>query len=90
VLRYALDHDVRELEPSAEAEAAWVQTILSLALDRQQFLESCTPGYYNNEGRPAERSLTESPYGAGPIAFAKVLDDWRAEGSLAGLELTPN
>jgi cyclohexanone monooxygenase len=90
VLRHALDHDVRELEPSAEAEAAWVQTILSLALDRQQFLESCTPGYYNNEGRPAERSLTESPYGAGPIAFAKVLADWRAEGSLAGLELTPN
>jgi cyclohexanone monooxygenase len=81
---------VRELEPSAEAEAAWVQTILSLALDRQQFLESCTPGYYNNEGRPAERSLTESPYGAGPVAFVKVLEDWRADGSLAGLELTPS
>ena len=90
VLRHALDHDVRSLEPSAEAEAAWVQTILSLALDRQAFLESCTPGYYNNEGRPAESDLTGSPYGAGPIAFVKVLEDWRSDGSLAGLELTPN
>ena len=90
VLRHALDNDVRSLEPSAEAEAAWVQTILSLALDRQAFLESCTPGYYNNEGRPAESDLRGSPYGAGPIAFVKVLEDWRSDGSLAGLELTPN
>jgi len=90
VLRHALDNDVRSLEPSAEAEAAWVQTILSLALDRQAFLESCTPGYYNNEGRPAESDLTGSPYGAGPIAFVKVLEDWRSDGSLAGLELTRN
>ena len=90
VLRHALDHDVRTLEPTAEAEEAWVQTILSLALDRQAFLESCTPGYYNNEGRPAESDLRGSPYGAGPIAFVGVLEAWRAEGTLAGLELTPD
>jgi len=90
VLRHALDNDVRSLEPSAEAEAAWVQTILSLALDRQAFLESCTPGYYNNEGRPAESDLRGSPYGAGPIAFVGVLEAWRADGTLAGLELTPD
>ena len=22
----------------------------------EHFLEACTPGYYNNEGRPSERS----------------------------------
>jgi hypothetical protein len=26
-------------------------------------------------------------YGAGSLAFIKVLENWRAEGSLAGLEL---
>ena len=31
----------------------------------QKFLESCTPGYYNNEGRPAERSRRNGSYGAG-------------------------
>ena len=27
-------------------------------------------------------------YGAGPVAFVKVLEDWRAEGEMKGLELT--
>ena len=66
-----------------------MQTIIVAARSRQEFLESCTPGYYNNEGRPGERSLHERPYGAGPVAFVKVLEDWRADGTLAGLELTP-
>ena len=52
------------------------------------FLESCTPGYYNNEGKPGDRSVRNGFYGAGSIAFFKVLEDWRREGSLAGLELT--
>ena len=53
-----------------------------------QFLESCTPGYYNNEGKPGERSLKNGSYGAGAVAFIQLLERWRAEGSLAGLELT--
>ena len=58
-------------------------------MNNQQFLESCTPGYYNNEGKPGDRSQRNGFYGAGPIAFVKLLEDWRAEGGLAGLELTP-
>ena len=53
-----------------------------------EFLESCTPGYYNNEGKPGERSIRNGFYGAGSVAFIKVLEDWRAEGDLPGLELT--
>jgi len=33
-------------------------------------------------------SARNGSYGAGPVAFVKVLEDWRAEGSLAGLELS--
>jgi cyclohexanone monooxygenase len=54
---------------------------------RQKFLEECTPGYYNNEGNVQAMSARNGSYGAGPVAFVKVLEDWRAEGSLAGLEL---
>jgi hypothetical protein len=54
----------------------------------EQFLESCTPGYYNNEGRPAARSVRDGFYGAGSPAFIRVLEDWRARGDLNGLELT--
>ncbi len=75
------------VEASAEAEEAWVQTIISLARMNEQFLADCTPGYYNNEGKPSERSLQDANYGAGPVAFFKVLDDWREEGLMSGLDL---
>jgi cyclohexanone monooxygenase len=65
-----------------------VQTIIDLSLNRQGFLQECTPGYYNNEGRPAERSGRDGFYGGGSIAFFQLLADWRAEGTLAGLELS--
>jgi cyclohexanone monooxygenase len=65
-----------------------VQTIVNLSQMNQQFLESCTPGYYNNEGRPADRSVKDGSYGAGSVAFIRVLEQWRAAGDLAGLELT--
>jgi cyclohexanone monooxygenase len=88
IVRYGLDEDVRAMEPSEAAEAEWVQTILALAQNNQKFFEACTPGYYNNEGRPGERSQRNGFYGAGPIAFAKLLEEWRAGGELAGLEIT--
>ncbi|MBI1197147.1 MAG: NAD(P)-binding protein [Phenylobacterium sp.] len=89
IVRNALDRQARTVEASAEAESAWVDTICKLALLREAFLKECTPGYYNNEGRPQEMSKKNSSYGAGPVAFAKVLEDWRAEGSMKGLEITP-
>jgi cyclohexanone monooxygenase len=87
IIRYGLDHDLRSMEPSAAAEAEWVETILRLAQNNQRFFEACTPGYYNNEGRPGERSQRNGFYGAGPIAFAQLLEEWRAGGDLAGLEI---
>ncbi len=88
VLGHAGERQVRVIEASQEAEDAWVQTIIDLALMRQKFLEECTPGYYNNEGNVRAMSVRNGSYGAGPVAFAKLLADWRSDGSLAGLELT--
>jgi cyclohexanone monooxygenase len=88
ILSHAYANGVTRIEASQEAEDAWVQTIVSLAQLNEKFLEACTPGYYNNEGRPAERSLRNTSYGAGSVAFIKVLEAWRAEGTLPGLELT--
>jgi cyclohexanone monooxygenase len=88
ILRHCADHQVREIQPSQEAEDAWVQTIIDLSIMRAAFLEECTPGYYNNEGKVAQMNARNGSYGAGPVAFVKVLEDWRAEGGLKGLELT--
>ena len=80
---------VRVVEATEEAEDAWVQTIVQLARMGQSFLESCTPGYYNNEGKPGERAAQNGFYGAGPVAYFQLLRAWRDDGTLAGLSLRP-
>jgi cyclohexanone monooxygenase len=76
------------LEPTAEAEEAYVQEVRSLARLGERFYRECTPGYYNSEGAAGNKSgfLTEM-YGAGPLKFFKVLEAWRASGQLEGLAL---
>ena len=88
VLRHALDHEVREIEVDADAEEAWGQTIVEKARNMTAFQEQCTPGYYNNEGKPAEGGgLIVQSYGDGPIPFFQLLADWRSSGDFAGLAL---
>ena len=77
----------RALEPSADGEAAWVATINKKAALRTKFLEECTPGYYNNEGKPAERSGQNGPYGGGSPEYFEILKNWREAGELEGLQL---
>ncbi len=86
IIKHAVDHEIRTLEVSEAAEAEWVDTILQLAGLGRQFLEECTPGYYNNEGMVSERAAQNGFYGGGSIAFYRVLHEWRAEGELRGLE----
>jgi cyclohexanone monooxygenase len=87
VVRECVSRGAATVETSERAEADWVETIMKLARRRQAFLAECTPGYYNNEGQLSEKTLRNSPYGAGSVAFIELLRQWRAEGSLAGLEL---
>jgi cation diffusion facilitator CzcD-associated flavoprotein CzcO len=76
------------LEPTAEAEQAYVQEIRSLARMGQRFYTECTPGYYNSEGARGNRSgFFSDMYGAGPLRFFEVLEEWRATGKLEGLDL---
>jgi len=76
------------VEASKEAEDAWVETIIRLASRGRAFLEACTPGYYNNEGKPGERGSQDGFYDSGPVKFFKLLEEWRAEGSMKGLNLS--
>ncbi len=87
IVSRCLAEQVREVEPTRAAEDAWVQEIVDTAMDRAQFLEECTPGYYNNEGKVSAMAARNGSYGKGSIAFIKILRDWRANGDMAGLEL---
>jgi cyclohexanone monooxygenase len=53
-----------------------------------RFLKSCTPGYYNNEGRSRGGNAFLGAYAAGIGAFNRLLEDWREAGAFDGLELT--
>ncbi|GAA0567785.1 MULTISPECIES: NAD(P)/FAD-dependent oxidoreductase [Streptomyces] len=79
VLAEARKRRARYVEPTAEAEAAWRATIREKAADLYAFQAECTPGYYNNEGMPRERSES---FGDGPIAFHELLRRWRADGGM--------
>ncbi|MEU4896981.1 NAD(P)/FAD-dependent oxidoreductase [Streptomyces sp. NPDC044780] len=79
VLAEARERGARYVEPTAVAEAAWCATIREKAADLHAFQAECTPGYYNNEGMPRERSQS---FGDGPIAFHALLRRWRAEGGM--------
>lgn len=87
VVSEAMKRNVRTVEPTAEAEEAWVQTILQLAGLRAEFLKECTPGYYNNEGTPSLSAAKNAAYGGGSPAFLKILEDWRTKGEMEGLDL---
>ncbi len=87
LIKHAVERDVRTLEASEAAEEQWVQTIISFARMGRDFLESCTPGYYNNEGNLSNLAAQNGFFGGGSIMFFNMLKDWRDKGDLSGLEV---
>ena len=87
IIRECGARQVRVVEASQQAEDEWIQTIIDSAMLRQKFQEECTPGYYNNEGKPSDLAARNGFYGHGPIAFVNLLEAWRSDGTLKGLEL---
>jgi len=81
---HARDGGFGVVEPSAEAEDAWVRLLLS---GPGSFIggPDCTPGYYNNEGQDAGPFLGRG-YPYGPGAYFAYIDNWRTSGAFDGLE----
>ncbi len=88
IVAHGLASGVTTVEPTVRAEADWVRVIRAAESAGQDFRESCTPGYYNNEGKPGEGpGWFGGTYGGGPGAFFELLRAWRTRGDLQGLEL---
>jgi len=85
IVAKGLEAGAAKIEVSAEAEQAWIEQCIQKARQTGDFFENCTPGYYNNEGKPGERSAQDGFYGGGSPEFIRILEEWRAEGKLAGL-----
>jgi cyclohexanone monooxygenase len=77
------------VEPTEEAQAAWVDHVHATAFDNSAFTRSCTPSYFNGEGDAKKsRWYAGETYGPGWEAFMALLADWRAGGDLVGLTIT--
>ncbi len=87
VIHTALERGLRSLEVSQKAEQDWVDAVIATGGKTVEFGENCTPGYYNNEGQPPASSLQNGFYFGGPTEFVEILEKWRDNGALEGLEL---
>jgi cyclohexanone monooxygenase len=76
------------VEARPQAEEDWVEEVLARAGPRRAFLDACTPGYYNFEGRRDRAVELNDLYAAGPEAYIRILEQWRARGDLAGLTIS--
>ncbi|RLT97927.1 MAG: NAD(P)/FAD-dependent oxidoreductase [Ketobacter sp.] len=93
IISEALARGATSLEPSKEAQDAWIKHIRETAIDISQFQAECTPSYFNNEGElqvdgSGEQKLRwylGESYGPGWHAFQTLMEEWRNNGELEGL-----
>jgi cation diffusion facilitator CzcD-associated flavoprotein CzcO len=87
-IKRAREQGALEIEPTAEAEQSWVDTIHRLAGANVAFFRECTPGYFNNEGdneKPV--GVIGDAYGGLPGEFYDMIRQWR-QGEMAGVILS--
>ncbi|WP_153504975.1 flavin-containing monooxygenase [Cumulibacter manganitolerans] len=72
------------VEPTEQGQDGWVRVIEDVQLVDDYF-DTCTPGYYNDEGKGPGRGTGR--FGPGIVKFNALLAAWREEGSLDDLEL---
>jgi cyclohexanone monooxygenase len=88
VLSRARQQGAPTVEATAEAENEYVELIQQSSTSGSRFYRECTPGYYNSEGKSGNNSgFFSDMFGGSPIKFFRMLEDWRADGSMQGLEL---
>ena len=86
LLRGLKARSAQVIEATEAGQDAWVETLLKASRASESFQAECTPGYYNNEGKPNPLSVQNGSYGRGPVRFFQLLEGWRDAGTFEGLE----
>ena len=73
----------KSIEAQPEAEAAY-QKLVRTSGPMRKYQETCTPGYYNVEGKNSGESFIDNHYPEGAVMFFKMLAEWRKEGKFSG------
>jgi hypothetical protein len=88
IIGEALKRGLKAVEPSQQAQDAYVRHFEEVELDQSSFQRECTPSYFTNEGQVKAPWALFRQYGPGWDAFHKLLRDWREQGDLAGMDVT--
>jgi cation diffusion facilitator CzcD-associated flavoprotein CzcO len=76
------------IEATIAGEESWLREMQAKARMGSRFYEACTPGYYNSEGSLGNPTgFYASMYGAGPLKFFDLLDKWRSNGDMEGVQV---
>ncbi|KAJ9663476.1 hypothetical protein H2198_000741 [Neophaeococcomyces mojaviensis] len=85
-----------QIEPTTEAEEVWAGRVAAVSVNLAG-MSGCTPGYLNAEGlldKISEAPLEEqikaakgSTWGRGILDFRAILEDWRLNTDLEGLDV---
>ncbi len=87
IVGYARENAIGTVEVTQQAEDDWVDTIINATGPMMQIGgEGCTPGYYNNEGKPNPVAKYSAFYSGGSIQFWDLLSSWRKDGKFKGVE----
>jgi cyclohexanone monooxygenase len=76
--------EAKAVEPSREAEAAWVERVTRKTF-MTDYQSLCTPGYYNGEGKQEGDGFLEAQDPDGAVRFYEMLARWRKDGEMEGL-----
>jgi cyclohexanone monooxygenase len=74
----------QSVEPTPEAEAEWVKRVTGPSFITE-YQNTCTPGYYNGEGKNTGQGFLEAQDPDGAVRFYEMLARWREQGEFAGL-----
>ena len=78
--------EMKSVEPTREAEAEWVE-LLTRPTPMTEYQDTCTPGYYNGEGKNEGAGFIAIQYPEGAVPFYNMLADWREQGDFEGLSV---
>lgn len=87
IISEALKRGAQQVEPTQEAQDAYLKTFAEIEIDLSAFQSECTPSYFNNEGQANADWALFRGWGHGWQAFQTMVSDWRETGQLEGLAL---
>ena len=82
--------NIATIEPETAAQENWFETLFAQLWGIARYNATCTPGYLNSEGGGDMRSARAIAWMTSVLGFAEYVENWRQQGDLAGLVLTPN